>query len=248
MNVLEIAGRRPSAWLGLGLAAGALMGYGLARRQPSEADDADQLHRALVDLLLNALSAGDPDTAEHSRRVADLSSMLAERLPLGRAQCATLRLAALLHDMGKIDDRFFDIVHSREPLSVEQRRTIESHPHQSAHILEPLEPLHPGITEIVGSHHECWNGSGYPLGLSGEHIPLAARVIAVADVFDALTQWRSYRDPMPVDDAFRQIRRETGSKFDPGVAALLDDAGLRARWAELVERGQRQCLTRQLSG
>jgi putative nucleotidyltransferase with HDIG domain len=238
--------RNPWA-IGIPVACFGAAGLGWWIGRASVAEEAGQLHRALVDLLLNALSADDPDTEEHSRRVADLVDVLVERLPCDRAERATLRLAALLHDMGKIDDQFFDIVHSRDPLSDAQRQTIKSHPHESAHILEPLEQLHPGITRIVCSHHECWNGSGYPNGLKEDEIPFGARLIAVADVFDALTQWRSYREPAPVEEAFRAIREGAGSKFDPAVATLAEDPEVQARWREIVARGHQRCRARRVA-
>jgi putative nucleotidyltransferase with HDIG domain len=162
---------------------------------------AAQLHRDMVEILLNALTAGDPVTARHSRRVADLSYALAQAAGMHGAELRTLRIAALLHDMGKIDDRFFHIIHSRKPLTRQQRAEIKGHPHESAHILAPLETEHPGIQQIVSSHHECWDGSGYPRGLQDAEIPLGARIISVADAFDAMTQPRKYRDALPLEKA-----------------------------------------------
>lgn len=190
----------------------------------------------MVELLLNALTAGDPVTARHSRRVADLSYALGEAAGLSRRHLRTLRVAALLHDMGKIDDRFFHIVHSRKPLTPEQRAEIKTHPHESAHILAPMEMEHPGIQEIVSSHHECWDGSGYPTGLDGERIPLGARIIAMADAFDAMTQPRKYRDAMPVDQALAELDDGVGTQFDPQLVQLAHTPEVRARWQEVAER------------
>ena len=195
-----------------------------------------RLHRRTVDLLLNALTAEDPVTARHSRRVADLSYALAEAAGMRGRDLRVLRVAALLHDMGKIDDRFFHIVHSRKPLSEEQRREIRSHPHQSAHILAPLEGEHPGLREIVSAHHECWDGSGYPRGLAGEAIPLASRVIALADAFDAMTQPRKYRPAKPVAEAIRELCEGAGAQFDPRLAALTVTSPVRDAWTEIAER------------
>mgnify|MGYP002780482724 CR=1 FL=1 len=221
-----------AAGVGLGAATG--VAWQSARRR---ARRAQQLHRALVDLLLNTLSAGDVATAEHSRRVAVLTDALAVAYRLDRRARARLRLAALLHDMGKIDDDFFDIVHSRQQLSPEQRQQIKHHPHKSAHILEPLEQVHPGIMAIVSSHHECWDGSGYPQGLRGEQIPLEARIIAAADVFDALTQRRSYREPLSIEQALDELRRGAGSRFDPELVARIQQPPVLDAWRETVRHG-----------
>lgn len=198
------------------------------------------LHRALVDLLMNALSAGDPVTERHSRRVAALTDALAERYGIQNEAHSTLRLAALLHDMGKIDDRFFHILHSCEPLSKEDRERIEEHPHQSAVILDPLEEIHPGISSIVEAHHECWDGGGYPLALKGEEIPLEARLISAADVFDALTQPRAYSAALSPEEALAEIRKGAGSRFDPDVVETLHEPGILSRWIEIVEEGRRE--------
>jgi putative nucleotidyltransferase with HDIG domain len=195
------------------------------------------VHRTLVDLLLNALTADDPVTARHSRRVADLSFALAQATGMHTRELATLRVAALLHDMGKIDDRFFHIIHSRKPLSREQRAQIKNHPHMSAHILEPLEKLHPGIQCIVSSHHECWDGSGYPRGLDHGGIPLAARIISVADAFDAMVQPRKYKDAMEVEEALEKLEEGAGKQFDPALVRLLGQAPLLEEWKEIARAG-----------
>jgi putative nucleotidyltransferase with HDIG domain len=200
-----------------------------------------QMHRKMVDLLLNALTADDPVTARHSRRVADLTSVLAQACGgLDRREMATLRVAALLHDMGKIDDRFFLIVHSRKRLSEEQRAEIQHHPHLSATILEPLEEMHPGIQHIVSSHHECWDGSGYPCGIGREEIPLAARIIAVADVFDAMTQPRSYKQGMSVEEALEKLDEGAGRQFDPRLVELVESPHVLACWTEIALQGNRE--------
>jgi putative nucleotidyltransferase with HDIG domain len=226
------------------LAAGALVSAGMLgagwvldalRRERTTRD----MHRRLVDLLLNALTADDPSTARHSRRVADLSFALAEQCgECTTSGTATLRVAALLHDMGKIDDRFFDIVHSREPLSPQQRAEIKHHPHLSARILQPMEEMHPGIQLIVSSHHECWDGSGYPMGISGEAIPLEARIIAVADAFDAMTQPRPYKPGMSVGEAVEKLRRGSGKQFDPRLVSMVADGPVLALWSDIARDGQ----------
>ena len=224
--------------VGAALASVCLMGAAWMSDAMRRDNATRRMHRQVVDLLLNALTADDPVTARHSRRVADLSYALAQACGrLSRKEMATLRVGALLHDMGKIDDRFFLIVHSRKPLSEEQRAEIKHHPHQSARILEPLEDQHPGIMEIVSSHHECWDGSGYPHGTAGEEIPLAARIIALADVFDAMTQPRSYKEAMPVEEALEKLDEGCARQFDPHLVRLVETDRVLDRWIEIAHEG-----------
>jgi putative nucleotidyltransferase with HDIG domain len=228
---------RPARTAGAALVGAALTaaawGLDVARRERRNRD----LHRRLVELLLNALTAGDPVTARHSRRVADLSYALARAIRMPRRSLRTLRVAALLHDMGKIDDRFFHIVHSRKPLSDDERARIEHHPHESAHILAPLEPVHHGLREIVCSHHEAWDGRGYPQGLRGAEIPLGARIIALADAFDAMTQPRKYRSALTVPDALGELRESAGSQFDPELVETIHGAPVISAWTDIAGRG-----------
>jgi HD-GYP domain-containing protein (c-di-GMP phosphodiesterase class II) len=246
-NVLQSMKQRSSARVADGFGTLAAVGATLAagvgiwtvatRRQQKESV---RLHRVMVELLLNALSSGDPATARHSRRVANLVDVLVESLRMGRREHATLRVAALLHDLGKIDDDLFPLVHSPNPLNEEQRRRINQHPCASASILEPLEPFHHGLVAIVTSHHECWNGSGYPNGIAGEEIPLGARIITIADVFDAISQPRTYHDPAPVEEVLAMIRRGAGQRFDPALVRLLDEPSVYRRFVAIAERGRRE--------
>jgi len=228
----------PPLWL-LGAAAATLGTVGAAWYSDARRRDktSRKLRRVMVDVLLNALNAGDAFTERHSRRVADLTDVLACAFGLDRARKARLRVASLLHDMGKIDDRFFHILHSCGTLSAAERNKIKQHPHESAYILTPMERVYPGITYIVESHHECWDGNGYPRGLKGEEIPLEARIISVADVFDAMSQPRAYKDPRSVDRVLSEIRGGSGERFDPGVVAQLDRPDVLRAWTAIAEQG-----------
>jgi putative nucleotidyltransferase with HDIG domain len=199
-----------------------------------------RLHRATVETLLNVLHAGDPFTARHSRRVALLAEELARAHRLCAEDRSEIRLAALLHDMGKLEETLLPIVHSPDRLSGHEREKIEGHPQEGAHILAPLEEIHPGLIDIVCSHHEAWNGGGYPRGLSGEEIPLGARIISMADVFDAVTQPRVYRDADGIEDALQLIHSGRGSRFDPALLDTLEQPAITARWIEIAEEGRRE--------
>lgn len=196
------------------------------------------LHRVLIEVLLNALAAGDSRTERHSRRVAALADALHTTYEPERATHATLRLAALLHDMGKIDDRFFAIVHSRERLTPAQRAEMTAHPAESARILAPLEPFHPRIMQIVRSHHERWDGQGYPSGVGGPDIPVAARVITAADVFDAVTQTRGYKAARGFEEGIEELRSGSGSIFDPDTVERVQRPEILSRWRAIYEAGR----------
>jgi HD-GYP domain-containing protein (c-di-GMP phosphodiesterase class II) len=200
------------------------------------------IHRTMVELLLNTLCAGDPSTARHSRRVADLTDVVGATFRMrGEAQ-ARLRVAALLHDLGKLDDDVQPLVHSHHRLDEGERRQVKEHTNQSGDILKPLEALHPGISRIVESHHERWDGQGYPRGLSDTSIPLESRIISVADVFDAMTQPRSYKGPLDPEEALREIRTGLGSRFDPGVVERVEGPVVWDEWLRIVRRGRREEL------
>lgn len=198
------------------------------------------VHRTMVELLLNTLCAGDPTTARHSRRVADLTDVLGRTYRLKRQARAKLRVAALLHDMGKLDDHLFPLIHSRHRLNDGERSRMEAHTNQSADILQPLESIHPGISLIAESHHERWDGRGYPQGLTGPYIPLESRIISVADVFDAMTQPRAYHEPLEPEEVRKLLREDAGTKFDPEVVARLARPEIWNRWLEIASRGRRE--------
>lgn len=222
-------------------ATGVLWGLDARRRSHRSA----LVHRTMVELLLNTLCAGDPVTARHSRRVADLTDAIGRTYRLGREGRALLRVGALLHDLGKLDDHVSPLVHTHRRLSESERDRIEEHPNEGADILHPLESIHPGIGLIVESHHERWDGRGYPQGLSGERIPLESRIISVADVFDAMTQPRTYHEGIEVEAALDALREDAGSKFDPEVVARVGRPDVWAQWSEIARVGRREEQSRQ---
>ena len=164
-------------------------------------------------------------TYEHSRRVATYAQRLARYLRWSRRDARDLALAALVHDLGKtwIGN---DILLKSEKLSEEERRKMERHPIIGARILIGCD-VHPFYVETVLYHHEAWDGHGYPTGLKGEEIPLSARILTVADVFDVLTSQRPYKAALSLDAARERLLQGSASSFDPMIIqaflALLDD-------------------------
>jgi putative nucleotidyltransferase with HDIG domain len=172
---------------------------------------------ASMEALARAIDARDPSTFGHSARVAAVSVEIADEMQLPVKERESLRRAALLHDIGKIgvQDR---VLRKPGPLNDAEMDEMREHSRIGHDMLQGLRFLRPSLPGIL-HHHERWDGGGYPSGLSGTGIPLLVRIIAVADVFDALTSDRPYRDGLSFGAAAAAIRRDAGMKFDPDVVA-----------------------------
>jgi putative nucleotidyltransferase with HDIG domain len=170
-----------------------------------------------VQSLVNAVSARDAATANHSDQVADLAVAIAEAARLNEADVRNVRIAAFLHDVGKIGIHD-SILDKHGPLTREERAAMQRHAALGYEILLPV-PIPDAIKRAVRHHHERWDGSGYPDGLAGEAIPVAARVIAVADAYGALTSDRPYRSAQDPGEAMAEIERCAGTQFDPKIVA-----------------------------
>ncbi|CAA9361433.1 MAG: Response regulator, partial [uncultured Gemmatimonadaceae bacterium] len=173
----------------------------------------------VLERLAQAAEVRDDDTGLHTRRVGELSARIAAALGLPEAEVALVRQAAPLHDVGKIGVP--DAVLLKPgPLTPEEFAVIQAHTTLGARILSGSgAPLTRLAEAIAHAHHERWDGGGYPRGLAGEAIPLAARIVAVADVYDALTSDRPYRAAWPVERVVAHIRAGAGTHFDPAVVA-----------------------------
>lgn len=181
-----------------------------------------QLYERLQDTYLGAIGslaaaieARDPYTVGHSARVTQYAVAIAEKLDLPAEQVEELRLAGLLHDLGKIGVPD-SILNKPGRLTEEEYSAIKMHPALSMRIIEPLPHLG-SIIPIIYHHHEHFDGSGYTEGRAGEKIPLGARIISVADAFEAMTSDRPYRTALSREEAVAELRRNAGSQFDPGV-------------------------------
>jgi len=159
----------------------------------------------------------DGESPLHTARIGAYASLIATSLGCTATWCELLEGAAQMHDIGKIG--IHDSILSKTgPLTTEEWRLMREHPRIGAAIIgQSDEPLLQLAGEIAMTHHEHYNGAGYPLGLCGRDIPLAGRIVAVADFFDALTHDRSYRKALPVDTVLSMIRERRGEQFDPQV-------------------------------
>ena len=200
------------------LIAGAGAMYLMMRRERRRVE---RLAAAGLESLLNAIDANDPQTGGHVRRVARYALILADAYGVAPRDRAGIERVALFHDIGKIQEALFDITHDKESLSPEERTLIATHPQRGAEVLEPITFFYPDLGEGVLSHHERWDGTGYPRKLSGLEIPLAARIVAIADTFDAITHQRRYNRPRSPKDAAREIAAERGRQFDPAAGGPL---------------------------
>lgn len=168
-----------------------------------------------IEGFARALEAKDRYTAGHSDRVATYAVLIADGLAVPPNEVEQVRHAALLHDIGKLGIRSEDL-NKPQKLTQAEYVMFQSHPSLGARILEPLDFLH-DLIPAVAYHHEQWDGSGYPEGLEGDKIPVMARIIAVADTYDAMTSDRAYRKALPHDIAMDELRRCASSQFDPGI-------------------------------
>lgn len=194
---------------------------GSYRRGPDRSESLPSgLDRVLASLA-RTVEVRDQHTQGHCRRVARNAVALGYRLGLEKSQIEVLHWSGLLHDLGKIAVPEY-ILMKNGRLSEEEFTEIRRHPAYGADLLASVSVAFRPIAEVVRSHHERWDGLGYPLGLRGEEIPLLARIIAVVDVFEALTSDRPYRSPMPVEQAMRYVSHGAGTQFDPEVVASFE--------------------------
>lgn len=177
----------------------------------------EENYTATVIALSNALEMRDKVTAGHSDRVTAYSLIMGHSMGLRGEALANLRLGALLHDIGKIGVSD-TILHKEGKLTEEEWLKMREHPELGRQILASIDFLKPAV-DVVYGHHEKWAGGGYPQGISGEAIPLGARIFALADVFDALSMERSYKKAWTVEAVLEEIDRSSGTHFDPTVVA-----------------------------
>ncbi len=176
--------------------------------------------KSFVRTLTEVLEEVDPYTRHHSHRVSEYSVRLARGLRRSEAEVEEIEYAALVHDLGKIGPAHQHILQKPGSLSHEEQRTLRAHPAAGAEIVSKVRALR-RVSEIVRAHHERPDGQGYPYGLRSEDVPLGARILNVADAFDAMTSDRPYRRALPMDAAIRELERGAGTQFDAQVVGCL---------------------------
>jgi HD-GYP domain-containing protein (c-di-GMP phosphodiesterase class II) len=197
------------------------------RRRRAAKAEAEQAHeekeetlRKLIETVASIIDARDQSVSGHSHQVARYAVALGRELGLNAGELAMLHTAGLFHDLGKVGIPEA-ILHKPGPLNDAEQKLMQEHPLISESILSAVD-LHPFVCQIARSSHERMDGKGYPDGLRGDEIPLPARIVLVADAFDALTSDRPYRARRPVAAALEELRSCTGSQFCPRVIAALE--------------------------
>jgi response regulator RpfG family c-di-GMP phosphodiesterase len=191
----------------------------------------ESIYTTLTDTLLSLVStieARDPYTKDHSQRVTQWAVQIAHVMGMGQDEVDVMKFAGYLHDIGKIGIRD-SILMKPMTLTPDEMAVIRTHPIIGERIVKPLG-LMPLERSIIRHHHERWDGKGYPDGLQGEEIPLPARILAVADVFDAITSNRVYRKARPPADALRELQRSVGSQFDRQVVLAFQEILVQQEW------------------
>ena len=227
VGVLEIFQRKPfkpnREWIsylkGLGVqAAVAIENSMLFEDLNKSVIEISNAYEETIEGWAKALDMRDDDTEGHTRRVTDITLKLAANMGLSQEEIVHIQRGALLHDIGKmgIPD---DILLKPGPLNEKEWKIMKTHPELAKNFLSAVDFLKPAMA-IPYSHHEKWDGSGYPQGLKGEEIPIGARIFALVDVYDALTSDRPYRKAWPKKKAVEHIKSESGTHFDPEIVKL----------------------------
>jgi putative nucleotidyltransferase with HDIG domain len=221
------------AWLSVNLGivgtAGMVLPLIAVRQLYRSTIELSSVTEELLDLMVAAIEARDPYTSGHSKRVANTSTILAKAIGLTNAQVERVTVAALLHDVGKIDEAFAPILAKEGRLTPEEWAVMKKHPVRSAELVAMLTSLR-DVVGPVRHHHENWDGTGYPDGLKGEAIPLTSRIIMFADTLDAITTDRPYRRALGMEDARSEFVKFKGKQFDPNLCEIVLRADV---WAQL---------------
>lgn len=195
-----------------------------------------------LEILVGAVELRDPYTSGHSQRVRKYSKIIASALGLSAKKIEEVGVAALLHDVGKIDGIFVPILQKPGKLTPEERAIMELHPLKSADLVSRARQLQ-AIVPVVRHHHENWDGTGYPDRIAGEDIPLGSRIIMFADTIDAMTTDRPYRKALGEADVRSELLKYSGTQFDPNICEVLVNSIEFARIFDKSDSGQVRSLT-----
>ncbi|MBJ6750344.1 HD domain-containing phosphohydrolase [Geomonas anaerohicana] len=218
----NLKSKRPLVQSDVSLLMGIAPVIGISIRNAKLHEAKSNQFSSFLKVMAASIDARDPLTAGHSEKVTEYSEEICEELGLPRNEREMIRVAALLHDYGKIGVPDA-ILKKNGRLSDLEYEIVKTHCHKTRDILEQVnfEGIYREVPEIAGAHHEKIDGTGYPKGLKGKNIPLGAKIIAVADFYEAVTSQRHYRAPMPREDAFRLLREGAGSHFDKHIVDAL---------------------------
>jgi HD-GYP domain-containing protein (c-di-GMP phosphodiesterase class II) len=218
LAVDNLRSKRPLVKSDLSLLMGIASVIGISIRNADLMEGRQRQFSSILQVLAASIDARDPLTAGHSEKVTEYALGICEELNLSTNYREMIRVASLLHDYGKIGVPD-SILKKPGRLTKEEYEAVKTHAQRTQSILEQInfEGIFSQVPEVAGSHHEKMDGSGYPNGLKGEEIPLGARIIAVADFFEAVTAKRHYRDPLPVSYAFRLLEKGREVHFDEKV-------------------------------
>jgi putative nucleotidyltransferase with HDIG domain len=175
----------------------------------------EQVNKDLLELMVKAIEARDPYTSGHSLRVSRIAGVLARSIGLAPKHVEQIETAALLHDVGKIHQEYALVLRKAGGLSPEEAALMRTHPIRSYELVRTISGFRGGVEAAVRHHHENYDGSGYPDGLSGHAIPVGARIIMIADTADAMTTDRPYRTALTYDELVAELDRYSGTQFDP---------------------------------
>ncbi|GFE58997.1 HD domain-containing phosphohydrolase [Geobacter sp. AOG1] len=222
LAVDHLKSKRPLLQSDMSLLMGIAPMIGISIRNADLIDARGRQFRSILKVMAASIDARDPLTAGHSEKVTEYALGICTELGLSDEHRELIRVASLLHDYGKIGVPDA-ILKKNGMLTDDEYEIVKTHSFKTREILEQIsfEGIFSKVPEIAGSHHEKLDGSGYPQGLRGKEIPLGARIIAVADFFEAITAKRHYRDPMTIEDAFRLLREEGGKHFDRRLVEAL---------------------------
>ena len=218
LAVDNLTSKRPLIQSDISLLIGIASVLGISIRNAELLEARERQFRSILKTLAASIDARDPLTAGHSERVTEFALGICDELNLTKEYRDMIQVAALLHDYGKIGVPD-SLLKKPRRLTADEYEVIKTHSEQTRVILEQVnfDGVFSQVPEIAGAHHEKIDGSGYPRGLSGEEIPLGAKIIAVADFFEAITAKRHYRNPMPVEKATKLLMAERGVHFEENI-------------------------------